>query len=138
VSLLCVFCSLFYLSSLYLFSISLFFPCVSAEQSSSLLPATSQHGHSWHRAPLGPMAIYLFSVKPFVVSSFVVPPLIKMEGLGFFIIGVPLLHLFRVCPFICCPSNRVFASWIEDTFPHGFISRCCGFQQFRCLGILSR
>jgi hypothetical protein len=26
-------------------------------------------------------------------SSFVVPPLIKREGLGFFIIGVPLLHL---------------------------------------------
>jgi hypothetical protein len=25
-----------------------------AEQSSSLLLATSQHGHSWHRAPLGP------------------------------------------------------------------------------------
>jgi hypothetical protein len=24
-------------------------------QSRSLLPATSQHGHSWHRAPLGPM-----------------------------------------------------------------------------------
>jgi hypothetical protein len=37
-----------------------------AEQSSSLLPATSQHGHSWHRAPLGPMAIYLFNVKTFV------------------------------------------------------------------------
>jgi hypothetical protein len=31
-----------------------------AEQSSSLLLATSQHGHSWHRAPLGPMAIYIF------------------------------------------------------------------------------
>jgi hypothetical protein len=36
------------------------------------------------------MAIYLFSVKTFF---FVVPPLIKREGLGFFIIGVPLLHL---------------------------------------------
>jgi hypothetical protein len=32
-----------------------------AEQSSSLLPATSQHGHSWHRAPLGPMAIITWS-----------------------------------------------------------------------------
>jgi hypothetical protein len=63
-----------------------------AEQSSSLLPAISQHGHSWHRAPLGPIVIYLFSVKTFF-SSFVVPPLIKSEGLGFFIIGVPLLHL---------------------------------------------
>jgi hypothetical protein len=61
-----------------------------AEQSSSLLPAASHHGHSWHRAPLGPMAIYLFSVKTFVFFSFVVPPLIKREGLDFFIIGVPL------------------------------------------------
>jgi hypothetical protein len=43
-----------------------------AEQSSSLLPAKSQHGHSWHRAPLGPMAIYLFSIKTcfFFVSLF--------------------------------------------------------------------
>jgi hypothetical protein len=41
------------------------------------------------------MAIYLFSVKTFVFfSSFVVPPLIKREGLDCFIIGVPLLHLF--------------------------------------------
>jgi hypothetical protein len=57
-----------------------------AEQSSCLLPATSQHGHSWHRAPLGPMAIYLFSVKTFVFSpSFVVPPLIKREWLDFFL-----------------------------------------------------
>jgi hypothetical protein len=65
-----------------------------AEQSSSLLPATSQHGHFWHRAPLGPMAIYLFNVKTFVYffrcSSFD-----KKGGVGiFFIIGVPLLHLF--------------------------------------------
>jgi hypothetical protein len=37
------------------------------------------------------MAVYLFSVKIFVFFSFV-PPLIKSEGLGFFIIGVPLLH----------------------------------------------
>jgi hypothetical protein len=36
-----------------------------AEQSSCLLLATSQHGHSWHRAPPGPMAIYLFCVKTF-------------------------------------------------------------------------
>jgi hypothetical protein len=56
-----------------------------AEQSSSLLPATSQHGHSWHRTPLGPMAIYLFSVKTFVFfPSFVVPPLIKGRGWAFF------------------------------------------------------
>jgi hypothetical protein len=40
-----------------------------AEQSSSLLPATCQQGHSWHRAPLGPMAIYLFSVKTFCLTT---------------------------------------------------------------------
>jgi hypothetical protein len=45
--------------------------------------------------------------------------------------------LLCVCPFICCPSNTVFSSRIEDTFPHGFVSRCCGFQQFCCLGIFS-
>jgi hypothetical protein len=33
--------------------------------SRSLLPATSRHTHTWHRAPLGPMAIYLFNVKTF-------------------------------------------------------------------------
>jgi hypothetical protein len=67
-----------------------------AEQSSSILPATSQHGHSWHRAPLGPMAIYLFSVKTFVFFSFFhCSSFDKREGVGlfFFIIGVPLLHL---------------------------------------------
>jgi hypothetical protein len=42
-----------------------------------------------------------------------------------------------VCPFICCPSNTVFASWKEDTSPHSFITRCSSFQQFGCLGILS-
>jgi hypothetical protein len=39
-----------------------------AEQSSSILPATSQHGHSWHRAPLGPAGLITdccgFSVHP--------------------------------------------------------------------------
>jgi hypothetical protein len=33
-----------------------------AEQSRSLLPAVSRHGHSWHRAPVGPVAIYLLLV----------------------------------------------------------------------------
>jgi hypothetical protein len=33
-----------------------------AEQSRSLLPAISRHGHSWHRAPVGPVAIYLLLV----------------------------------------------------------------------------
>jgi hypothetical protein len=62
------------------------------EQSSILLPATSQHGHSWHQAPLGPMAIYLFNVKTFLFVLFF-PSFDKKEGLDFFIIGVPLLHL---------------------------------------------
>jgi hypothetical protein len=57
-----------------------------AEQSSSLLPATSQHGHSWHRAPLRPMAIYLFSVKTFVFFLFFFrcSSFDKMEGWAFF------------------------------------------------------
>jgi hypothetical protein len=40
-----------------------------AEQSSSLLPATSQHGHSWHRAPLGPMAILLTVDCKYAIKS---------------------------------------------------------------------
>jgi hypothetical protein len=55
-----------------------------AERSSSLLPATSQHGHFWHRAPLGPMATYLFNVKTFVFSFFRCSSLIKREVLDFF------------------------------------------------------
>jgi hypothetical protein len=58
-------------------------PPHTAEQSSRLLPATSQHGHSCHRAPLGPMVIYLFSVKTFAFffrcSSFD-----KKGGVGLF------------------------------------------------------
>jgi hypothetical protein len=50
------------------------------EQSSSLLPATSQHSHSWHRAPLGPMAIYLFNVKTFVFYFFRCSPFDKKGG----------------------------------------------------------
>jgi hypothetical protein len=38
---------------------------------------------SWHRTPLGPMAIYLFNVKTFFSPFFVVPPLIKREGSDF-------------------------------------------------------
>jgi hypothetical protein len=48
------------------------------------------------------------------------------------------VSLLSVCPFICCPSNRVFTPRKEDSMSQGFISRCCGFQQFGCLGILSR
>jgi hypothetical protein len=57
-----------------------------AQQSSSLLPATSQHGHSWHRATLGPMAIYFFNVKTFF--SFFRCSSFDKGGLDFFIIGV--------------------------------------------------
>jgi hypothetical protein len=56
-----------------------------AEQSRSLLLAISRHGHSWHRAPVGPVAIYLLDVKTFV---FFFPSLIllndKEEGVGLF------------------------------------------------------
>jgi hypothetical protein len=41
-----------------------------AAQSRSLLPATSRHAQSWHRAPLGPMALYLFNVKTFALFCF--------------------------------------------------------------------
>jgi hypothetical protein len=52
-----------------------------AEQSSSLLPATSQHGHSRHRAPLGPICSVS---RHLFFFPFIDPPLIKREGLGFF------------------------------------------------------
>jgi hypothetical protein len=55
-----------------------------AEQSSSLLPATSQHGHSWHRAPLESMSIYLFSVKTFVFFFFRCSSFDKKSRVGFF------------------------------------------------------
>jgi hypothetical protein len=55
-----------------------------AEQSSSLLPATSQHGHSWHRGPLGPMAIHLFSVKTFVFFFFHCSSFDKKGEVGLF------------------------------------------------------
>jgi hypothetical protein len=48
------------------------------------------------------------------------------------------VSLVCVSPFICCPSNRVFALREEDSMSQGFISLCCGFEQFGCLGILSR
>jgi hypothetical protein len=57
-----------------------------AEQ--SLLPATSQHGHSWHRAPLEPMAIYLLNVKTFVSFSFRCSFFDKKGGVGLFFEGL--------------------------------------------------
>jgi hypothetical protein len=77
-------------------------------RSRSLLPATSRHVHTCHRAPLGPMAIYLCNVKdffPFRWSS----SLIK-EGLVFFYRLVftyyTLLHL-RLLP----PPRRVLVEY---------------------------
>jgi hypothetical protein len=81
----------FLLNHLRLSSLSIL---ILVQQSSSLLPVTSQHGHSWHGAPLVPIAIYLFSVKTFVFFFFFrCSSFDKREGLGSFIIGVPLLHL---------------------------------------------
>jgi uncharacterized membrane protein YccF (DUF307 family) len=57
-----------------------------AEQSRRLLPAISRHGHSWHRAPVGPVAIYLLDVKTFVFFFFLrwSSSMIKRRGLHFF------------------------------------------------------
>jgi hypothetical protein len=44
------------------------------------------------------------------------------------LLSVSLLSFFCVCPFICCPSNTVLAPGKDDTSPHGYISRCSGFQ----------
>jgi hypothetical protein len=55
--------------------------------SRSLLPATSRYAHSWHRAPLGPMAIYLFNVKTLVFCFFLsLIVLINKGGGGLFYI----------------------------------------------------
>jgi hypothetical protein len=58
----------------------------STSRSRSLQPAISRHGHSWHRAPMGPMAIDLFNVK---TSAFFSPslllPLVKGGGWSFYI-----------------------------------------------------
>jgi hypothetical protein len=41
-----------------------------AELSRSLLPAISRYGHSWHRAPVGPVARYLLDVETITVFFF--------------------------------------------------------------------
>jgi hypothetical protein len=58
--------------------------------SSSLLPATSRHAHSWHRAPLGPMAIYLFNFKTFVFFLLRWTSLSIQGGVGLFSNWCPL------------------------------------------------
>jgi hypothetical protein len=55
-------------------------------RSRSLLPASSRHAHSCHRAPLGPTAIYLFNVKTFVfVFLLSLILLINKGGVGLFL-----------------------------------------------------
>jgi hypothetical protein len=58
-------------------------PWESRSRSRSLLPATSPHPHTWHRAPLGPIAIYLFSVKTFGYFPFRWSSLFIKERLAF-------------------------------------------------------
>jgi hypothetical protein len=53
-------------------------------RSRSLVPATSRHAHTWHQAPLGPMAIYLFNVKIFVFLLSLIL-LIDKGGVGLYI-----------------------------------------------------
>jgi hypothetical protein len=53
-------------------------------RSRSLLPAISRHGHSWHRAPLGPMAIDLFNIKTFVFFLPLLLPIVR-AGVGLFL-----------------------------------------------------
>jgi hypothetical protein len=54
-------------------------------RSRSLLPATSRHAYTRHRAPLGPMAIYLFNVKTYVFFSFSWSSSLIKEGLVFYL-----------------------------------------------------
>jgi hypothetical protein len=54
------------------------------EQCISLLPATSQHGHPWHQASLGPMVIYLFNGKTFVFFFFRCSSFDKKGGVWLF------------------------------------------------------
>jgi hypothetical protein len=54
-------------------------------RSRNLLPASSWHAHTWHRAPLGPMAIYLFNVKTFVFLFLSLILLIDKEAVGLFL-----------------------------------------------------
>jgi hypothetical protein len=57
----------------------------SRSRSRSLLLATSRHAHSWHRAPLGPMATYLSNVKTFAFFSFRWSTSLIKEALVFFL-----------------------------------------------------
>jgi hypothetical protein len=67
---------------------------LSRSRSRRLLPAASRHAHTWHRALLGPMAIYLFNFKTYVFFLSL-NLLIDKGGVGllYIYIGVHLLHL---------------------------------------------
>jgi hypothetical protein len=95
----------------------------SRSRSRSLLPATSRHAHTWHRAPLGPMAIYLFDVKTFVFwfSSFHWTFLLIKEGLVFFYSVAYLPHARKVetqnQPFLSNTHTNNGTVGLCDPFP---------------------
>jgi hypothetical protein len=120
------------LSSLCLLCVSLL--CVCPKVKVKVIVTDGQSvSKSWCRAPAGAHDQIFITVWQLRSCFCGAPSLTR----GWVCLLYMLLSLC-VCPFICCPSNRVFAPRKEDTSPHGFISRCCSFQQFGCLGILSR
>jgi hypothetical protein len=86
-------------------------------RSRSLLPATSRHIHTWHRAPLGPMAIYLFNVKTFVFFFFRWSSSLIKEGLFFFYIyrlfTYTVLHLRLYSFFFSQGFSRIYINLIN-------------------------
>jgi hypothetical protein len=83
-----------------------------------LLLTISRHGHSWRRAPLGPVAIDLFSVKTF---AFLFPslflPLLK-GGVGLF--------LYRL---VFTYHTLFHLSLHSFTSPQGLSRKCTHFTQ---------
>jgi hypothetical protein len=68
-------------------------------RSRSLMPVISRHAHAWPRAPMGPMAIYLFNVKTFVFLLSLIL-LIDKGGVGLFYIHIdwcPLTTPYSTC-----------------------------------------
>jgi hypothetical protein len=122
----------------------------SRSRNRSLLPAISLHGHSWHRAPLGSMAIDLFSVKTCVFSSFLDPsnitsrviwpprdPHRKLRSIigtclpNYCIATVAALTAWKTSHMI--PSQRIY--WYAACCPatsnkHSYIYCCMRFNMF--------